>query len=297
MLAQPGAGPVEQPQPAEGVLHEVADNPVRGEELGDGRDVLRGHGAFAGHDLVLPVGDVELVEPAQNLDIGSLVIATVLIPDLGAEAVEDGVLGEEVIGQEEFRLIIELLEEIGQQGVVEMAGGKEEVPIDLPLGIRRRDVPIEKAIDPLEMGVGMQFRGQSAGAGELEKFRLDLCRAGGGDDPGMEGVPAPGIHEAEGGETVEPGVGHLLDQPGPVLLGEPPQRGHLRREGGEEVGCLRREHVIQLARDRLHELPAHSRGERFKGGGVHENQFFWSNSRPCPVGHASGRSLAALNSS
>ena len=51
VLAQPGAGAIQQPEPAEGVLDEVADDPVRGEELGDGGDVLRGHGALAGHDL------------------------------------------------------------------------------------------------------------------------------------------------------------------------------------------------------------------------------------------------------
>ena len=69
LLAQPGAGAVEHPEPAEGVLDEVADDPVRGEELGDGGDVLRGHGALAGEDLVLPLRDVELVEPADDLDL------------------------------------------------------------------------------------------------------------------------------------------------------------------------------------------------------------------------------------
>ena len=64
MLAQSGAGAIEQPEPAEGVFDEVADDPVRGEELGDGGDVLGGHCALAGHNRVLFFRDVELVEPA-----------------------------------------------------------------------------------------------------------------------------------------------------------------------------------------------------------------------------------------
>ena len=114
VLAQPGAGAVKKPEPAEGVFDEVADDPVRGEELGDGGDVLGGHGALPGHDLVLPLGDVELVEPAEDLDIGPLPVAAVLVADLGAEAVDDGVLGEEVVGQEQLGLVVELLEEVRQ---------------------------------------------------------------------------------------------------------------------------------------------------------------------------------------
>ena len=70
VLAEPRAGAVEQPEAAEGVLDEVADDPVRGEELGDGGDVVRRPALFcAGHDLVFPLGDVELVEPAEDLDL------------------------------------------------------------------------------------------------------------------------------------------------------------------------------------------------------------------------------------
>jgi len=40
LLNQLRAGTVEQPQAAEGVLDQIADDPVRGEELGGGGDVL-----------------------------------------------------------------------------------------------------------------------------------------------------------------------------------------------------------------------------------------------------------------
>ena len=64
--------PVELPQPAEGVLDEVADDPVRREELG-GRRYLVCAGLLVlletSEDLVLTFGDVELVEPADDLDV------------------------------------------------------------------------------------------------------------------------------------------------------------------------------------------------------------------------------------
>ena len=41
-LGEPGAGPVLQPEAAQRVLDQVADDPVRREELGRGRDVLGG---------------------------------------------------------------------------------------------------------------------------------------------------------------------------------------------------------------------------------------------------------------
>ena len=155
MVAELGLRPILQPKPAQRVLHQVADDPVRGEELGDGGDVLGGHGALAGHDLVLPLGDVELVEPAEDFDIGALPVAAVLVAGLGAEAVDDGVLGEEVIGQEQLGLVVELLEEVRQQGVVETAGGEDEVAIDLALRIRRRNAADEEVIEPGGVGVGL----------------------------------------------------------------------------------------------------------------------------------------------
>ena len=274
MLAQPGAGAIEQPEPAEGVFDEVADDPVWGEELGDGGDVLCGHGALAGHDCVLPLGDVELVEPAEDLDIGALSFLiidfhAIGVADLGAEAVDDGVLGEDVIGQEQLGFVVEFLEEVWQQGVVEAAGGKDEGAIDLALRIRRRDAAVEEVIEPGGVGVGLQFLRQGSRAGELEQFGLRLVGGGRGEDAGAKRMPAPGVHETERGEAVEPCVGDALDEPSAVCLGELPEGGDLRREGGEVVGRLCGEDVVELTRDGLHDLLADRRGESFESGSVH----------------------------
>ena len=52
-----------------------------------------------------------------------------------------------------------------------------------------------------------------------------------------------------------------------------PTLERLERKGGEVVGRLRGEHVIELARDRLHELAADGRGEGLEGRGVHAGRF------------------------
>ena len=132
VLAQPGAGAIQQPEPAEGVFDEVADDPVRGEELGDGGDVLRGHGALAGHDLVLPLGDVELVEPAEDLDLGAI-----LVRDLGAKSVDDRVFGEKIVGQQQFGFVIQsfkndLATARGRSGRQRERGGDKLRPADRP---------------------------------------------------------------------------------------------------------------------------------------------------------------------
>ena len=66
--ARQEAGAIEQPEAARGVLHKVADDPVQSEKLGDGGDILGEHGAFASHEGVFFLRDVELVKPAEDFD-------------------------------------------------------------------------------------------------------------------------------------------------------------------------------------------------------------------------------------
>jgi hypothetical protein len=117
--------------------------------------------------------------------------------------------------------------------------------------------------------VGLQFLGQSSGAREFEQFRLGLGGAGRGENTGTKWMPTAGVHEAQCGQAVKPGVGHALNEPNPIGLSELPQRGHLGSEGREIIGRLGAEGKVELARDRLNKLPTDGRSEGFKGGGVH----------------------------
>ncbi len=52
---------------AHGVLHHVLHDPVRGENLSGGRDLVSLELALLGEHLVLALGDIELVQPADQL--------------------------------------------------------------------------------------------------------------------------------------------------------------------------------------------------------------------------------------
>ncbi|MNF73795.1 hypothetical protein D3C84_558060 [compost metagenome] len=72
LLRQLGVRPVQEPQAPEGVVHQVAHDPVRGEQLGGGRnifccDLLIFLQRFKYRVLFL--GDVELVQPADDFHV------------------------------------------------------------------------------------------------------------------------------------------------------------------------------------------------------------------------------------
>src|ERR1035441_700511 len=129
---------------------------MRREQLSDGRNVLRGYGGLASHDLVFPLRDVKLVEPSENLDIGMLLVSAVLVADLSPKAVDHGMFRKKIIRQEQFGLVIELLENVGQQLMVITAGGENKVSIHLTLWIRRRDVAIKEIVETVRVGVALQ---------------------------------------------------------------------------------------------------------------------------------------------
>jgi hypothetical protein len=106
---------VEHPEASERVLDEIADDPVRGEELSGGGDLV-GPGLLVllepGEDFVFALRDVELVEPADDLDV----FADVFGEDLDG-TVEDGVVGEQVGRDEEFGVVAFALEHEGHGAV------------------------------------------------------------------------------------------------------------------------------------------------------------------------------------
>jgi len=108
VLAQLRGWTVQQPQPPQRVLHQVAHDPVRGEQLGDGGDVFCRHRLLAGHHLFFFLGDIELIQPAQYLHV-----VAVGIMDRAAEARRDGAIGEQVIGQQQLGGVIEPLNRFG----------------------------------------------------------------------------------------------------------------------------------------------------------------------------------------
>ena len=125
---------------------------MRRKELGDGRNIGRRNRGLPRHDLVFLLRDVELVEPAQHLYLG-----TILIRNLAPESLHHGVLRQQIVRQQQFRLVVQPLKQVRQQGVIEPAGGQNQMTIDLALRVIRRNAAIEQPIQPVEGRVPLEF--------------------------------------------------------------------------------------------------------------------------------------------
>ena len=116
--------------------------------------------------------------------------------------------------------------------------------------------------------VRLEFLRQNAAAHQAQDLRLRLSGRGRGQHPDPEGMPAPGIQEAQGGQTVEPGVGHSLDELGAAGLGLGPETFHLGGSSAQVDGIAGKDEV-QLALHGFEQLAADLWGERLEGRGVH----------------------------
>ena len=102
------------PEAAYGVLDQIPHDPVGSEELGGGGNLV-GSGLLgfleAGHDLVFAFGDIELVEPADNLDVALIALAHAVGHAHHFDGLaQHGILGKQVGGHQDL---------IGGTGVVE----------------------------------------------------------------------------------------------------------------------------------------------------------------------------------
>ena len=143
LLGQPGARPVEQPEASEGVLNEVANDPVRGEELRGGGD-FGGTGLLAllepREDVGLPLGDVELVQPADHLNV-----LADLLGQHGHRAGQHGAVGEKIRGNEELRVVAFALEHERHRAVPVAAVLREQQCVRLALRVVAAPVAVEQA--------------------------------------------------------------------------------------------------------------------------------------------------------
>ena len=182
---------------------------MRGEELGGGGDLV-GAGLLVllepGEDLVLPLRDVELVEPADDLDV----LAHVLGQHRDGTA-EDRVVGQQVGRDEQLGVVALALEHEGHGRVPEAAVVRKEQRVRLGLGVdagRGWRVPLSSpvmvaafvALDHVRVDLAALGRGQHLGLADLIGRGRDHA------DPGV----AVGVHEPQRDDAVEPGVGDLV---------------------------------------------------------------------------------------
>ena len=166
----------------------------------------------AGEDLVLALGDVELVQPADDLDV----LADVDGQDLDG-AVEHRVIGEQV-GRDEQLGEVALALEHERHGAVPVAAVlREQQGVGLALGVLATAGAVEQSRDHLA-GLGADDCGVDVAA---LGFGEDLGLAA--LDPGLRGDDADagvavGVHEPQGDDAVEPGVGDPVRDGRPALL-------------------------------------------------------------------------------
>ena len=186
------------PEAAQAVLHHIADNPVRGEELGGRRDVLLGDFdvLFQGRkDLVLLLGVVVLVQPTDDLDR----VPPVLLRDILDHLLKDAALPQEVIRQQKLGVVGNALEHPRQNAVQGVALGDQQVFVEF-LGL----VCVFETIDLFHVqAVQIQVEGFVDDLGLEVVFLV-------GEDPHVGGQISVDLHEAQGNEPVEPGIGNLL---------------------------------------------------------------------------------------
>ena len=273
-LAQGAAGVVEHPQAAQRVLHHVAHDPL-------GREELRG-GAYLGHrlglallleareDLVLHLGVVELVRPADDLHRLPLGIGQVL-----HQPAADAAGGQQVVRQHEGVSRVERAEHaghgLGQLGAL----GKQDPAEERLVGARRLELQHLRAVEPRQVERG----------GLRERLRAGTALRV-AEDAGAAGQEVVRLHVADGHQAVEPERRHLLHEGVLSRLAHAAQQrgalGALRLGDGaaghlDELVCgggvVAEEPVALGAQDHaLAQRRAGPDGELLDGGGVHGNR-------------------------
>ena len=149
---------------------------MRGEELGGGGD-LGGAGLLVllepGEDLVLPLGDVELVQPADDLDV-----LADLVGEHGHRAGQHGVVGEQVRGDEQLGVVALALEHERHRAVPVAAVLREQQCVRLALRVVAAPGAVEQARDGLHGALVGDDRAVDVPAlGLGEDFRLPALAA------------------------------------------------------------------------------------------------------------------------
>ena len=280
------------PKPAYRVLHQIAHDPVRCEQLGSGGNLL-GSGLVIllepVHHLVLAFRNVVLVQPADDLHIAGRIVNTAILRSHSLHRIpQHGTLGEQIGWHEQFihsaGLLADVFEHERQVTIPEPAFRLQQQTISQALRIIRQNGTTQQSFDAL---FGLTIHPQREHRAVVILASLRCCkhfrqsiRAGqtGWGDHRRAGEPVH-IHVTECDDAVEPSVRitfhHMLAAlfTSAGLFNLTLQKSECTRVVNLGVG-IRHQCGVKPCLYRIHELAARIRCEGLQFRRVHSRIFF-----------------------
>ena len=187
-----------QPQATQAVFYHIMDNPVRREQLRGGGNVL-----FADFDvlfqvsehLVLRLGVVILVQPANYLHL----ILPVVLRNQRDHLLNHAALAQQIIRQKKLGIVLNLLEHAGQNAIQGVALNNEQV--------LEKFLFLIAVLHLVDFGLVEAVQIQVNRLGENLRAEAPLVIRKNADVRGQISV---NLHETQGGNAVEPGVGNFF---------------------------------------------------------------------------------------
>ena len=195
------------PQAAKAVFHHVADDPIRGKELGHRRDLLLGDLAVFGKGSSLGFGVVVLIQPADDLYLTALLNVEVAFRDVVGQLVHHALLIHHRKVQQDFGVVGGLFKQTGKdliQRIALLDEQKAEQLVQLVILL-----PLD------DLGFFLGGKGKFGIKGGGDQIRLHLAALG-AKHPQVGGQIVVDLHEPHSDQAVEPCVGHFLHD---VLVG------------------------------------------------------------------------------
>ena len=105
------------PQTTQAVLHHVTDDPVRGEQLGYGRDFLFGNLAVLGKCSGFRLGIVILVQPADNLHLTTALDVEVILLNIVNQVIDHAIPVNDGQAEQQLGVVLRLFKQSRQNFV------------------------------------------------------------------------------------------------------------------------------------------------------------------------------------
>ena len=196
-----GIGMAIQPESAQRIFHHVTNDPVRGEQLGDGRNLVFGDSAL-GKGLAFWLSVIVLVQPADDLHLAFLGHVEIALRNVVGQVVHHAVGIHEGNAQQQLCILGGMLKQAGQHGAQGITPLDEQHPkqlVQLVLILHgQHRVPL------------LGGEGQVGIEGPGDNIRLQLVGIFAGEHPDMIRQVVVDLHKPDGNQTVEPGIGNLL---------------------------------------------------------------------------------------